>query len=290
MKFRKDGKVYASFVDAVNEFFLGDRKIFVNGKKAELKFPDDVRQSMIWAYEDADMGRVRLNAKLMGYEVIEDTPTIAETAAKRKLTRADILHAAEKCVCGQREQDYGTPENNFKAIAELWEAYLNKACTWGVNVRVEAKDVAAMMALLKIARICTGKYKGDSWVDLAGYAACGGAWQSGNRPKEWEIEDEEDRRMEAKLEKVNAYCRLSGECDLCPVRKGSILFDLCHAKAFEAMDEEELDSYLTFFRNVAADRAPSCYSCKHMGCESDKEPCRDCKYLNKYEEDTGEQS
>lgn len=83
MKFEKDGKVYESFEDAVDAFFLGDRKIFVNGEKAELKFPYDVRQSMIWAYEDADMGRVRLNAKLMGYEVIDDTPTIAETAAKR---------------------------------------------------------------------------------------------------------------------------------------------------------------------------------------------------------------
>ena len=79
MKFKKDGKVYESFEDAVDAFFLGDRKIFFNGKKAELKFPDDVRQSMIWAYEDADMGRVRLNAKLMGYEVIEDTPTVADT-------------------------------------------------------------------------------------------------------------------------------------------------------------------------------------------------------------------
>lgn len=79
MKFKKDGKVYESFEDAVDAFFLGDRKIFVNGEKAELKFPDDVRQSMIWAYEDADMGRVRLNAKLMGYEVIDDTPTIADT-------------------------------------------------------------------------------------------------------------------------------------------------------------------------------------------------------------------
>lgn len=83
MKFEKDGKVYESFEDAVDAFFLGDRKIFVNGEKAELKFPDDVRQIMIWAYEDADMGRVRMNAKLMGYEVIDDTPTIAETAAKR---------------------------------------------------------------------------------------------------------------------------------------------------------------------------------------------------------------
>lgn len=83
MKFKKDGKVYESFEDAVDAFFLGDRKIFVNGEKAELKFPDDVRQSMIWAYEDADMGRVRLNAKLMGYEVIkDDTPAIAEAVEK----------------------------------------------------------------------------------------------------------------------------------------------------------------------------------------------------------------
>ena len=79
MKFKKDGKVYENFEDAVDAFFLGDRKIFANGKKTEFKFPDDVRQSMIWAYEDADMGRVRLNAKLMGYEVIEDgTPDIRE--------------------------------------------------------------------------------------------------------------------------------------------------------------------------------------------------------------------
>ena len=179
MKFKKDGEVYESFEDAVDAFFLGDRKIFVNGEKKGIEFPDDVRQSMIQAYEDADMRRVRLNAKLMGYEVIDDTPTIAETVeensedVKRKLTRADILHAAEKCVCGQRETDYGTPEDNFKTIAELWEAYLNKACTRGVNVRVEAKDVAVMMALLKIARIAAGGGKADSWIDLAGYAACG---------------------------------------------------------------------------------------------------------------------
>lgn len=85
MKFEKDGKVYESFEDAVDAFFLGDRKIFVNGEKAELKFSDDVRQSMIWAYEDADMGRVRLNAKLMGYEVIDDTPTNGGLCGKEKV-------------------------------------------------------------------------------------------------------------------------------------------------------------------------------------------------------------
>lgn len=165
MKFKKDGKVY-NVIDAVREYCK-------NTVCLECKLYDKNRNMCV------DV-RPERAAILMGYEAIEDdTPTVAETAAKRsedakrKLTRADILHAAEKCVCGQRETDYGTPENNFKAIAKLWEAYLNKACTRGVNVRVEAKDVAVMMALLKIARIAAGGGKADSWIDLAGYAACG---------------------------------------------------------------------------------------------------------------------
>ena len=38
--------------------------------------------------------------------------------------------------------------------------------------------LAALLALLKIARIATGHGKSDNWVDLAGYAACGGELQS----------------------------------------------------------------------------------------------------------------
>lgn len=207
------------------------------------------------------------------------------------MKRGEIMKEALRCVTGEREQQYGSPEDNFMVIAELWTVYLEHGCVEDNGaVLLHPEDVAAMMALLKIARICTGKYKGDNWVDLAGYAACGGACQSGNHPAEWELGDEEERRVEAKLKKLYAYCRLSEDCDLCPIKKDSGLFNLCHAKAFEAMDEEELDSYLTFFRDVAADRGPSCYSCKHMARESNEDPCRDCKYLNKYEEDTGEQS
>jgi hypothetical protein len=82
------------------------------------------------------------------------------------MTRKDILTTAVSMVCGQREQDYGNPENNFQAIADLWSAYLEEEVT--------ALDVAMMMALLKIARIKTGTATEDSFVDLAGYAACGG--------------------------------------------------------------------------------------------------------------------
>lgn len=88
------------------------------------------------------------------------------------MTRAEILHNAETCVCGKREQDYGSPENNFQVIANLWSAYKGVSFT--------ATDVAMMMALLKIARIGTGTGTEDSFVDLAGYAACGGEITTNN--------------------------------------------------------------------------------------------------------------
>lgn len=89
------------------------------------------------------------------------------------MTRAEILDKAKVCVVGDREQDYGSPENNFTRIAGLWTYYL--------GYPVEARDVAAMLALLKIARIASGHAKDDNWIDLAGYAACGGEIEGGGR-------------------------------------------------------------------------------------------------------------
>ena len=34
-----------------------------------------------------------------------------------RTTRETVLDAAKRCVCGDREQDYGSPENNFRTIA-----------------------------------------------------------------------------------------------------------------------------------------------------------------------------
>ena len=89
--------------------------------------------------------------------------------------RQFILSQAEHCVCGKREQDYGSPEDNFGRIATMWAAYMRGNCVSdGADICIAPKDVAAMMALLKIARIASGTAKTDNWVDLAGYAACGG--------------------------------------------------------------------------------------------------------------------
>ena len=89
------------------------------------------------------------------------------------MTRAETLDRAKACVCGKRQEDYGTPEDNFLAIAEMWSRYLG----FGIN----CTDVAVMMIMLKIARIKTGVGTEDCWVDIAGYAACGCELRGENR-------------------------------------------------------------------------------------------------------------
>ena len=83
-----------------------------------------------------------------------------------KSMREWCLEEAMKIVCKDRNGQYGSPENSFERIAKLWSAYLDK--------RINTVDVAMMMSLLKIARIKGSEYMStDSFVDLAGYAACG---------------------------------------------------------------------------------------------------------------------
>lgn len=83
-------------------------------------------------------------------------------------TRKTILDAAEKCVCKDRQDTHGRPEDSFCAIADLWTAYL------GTGQEIDPVDVANMMVLLKIARAKGNPKHQDNWVDMAGYAACAG--------------------------------------------------------------------------------------------------------------------
>lgn len=102
----------------------------------------------------------------------------------RAMTREEILTVAKQCVCGDRDQDYGSPERSFEMIAKLWTPYLEAKClqitTGNADypshpvLDIGPEDVAAMMCLFKLARIATGHGKADNWIDLAGYAACGG--------------------------------------------------------------------------------------------------------------------
>jgi hypothetical protein len=92
------------------------------------------------------------------------TGSATETAINR---RTELLREAETLVNGDRNNSYGPPTQDFDRTAIMWTAYLD-----GRRI-LEAHDVAAMMILLKLSRISWDPTNRDSWVDIAGYAACG---------------------------------------------------------------------------------------------------------------------
>lgn len=82
-------------------------------------------------------------------------------------TRTKLLHDAEHLINGDRNNQYGPPNQDFARTADLWTIYLD-----GRRI-IESHDVAAMMILLKLSRISWSAENRDSWVDIAGYSACG---------------------------------------------------------------------------------------------------------------------
>lgn len=82
-----------------------------------------------------------------------------------KTVREQTLDSAKECVCKNRNDEYGEPEDSFGTIARLWSACMGKEFT--------PSDVALMLGMVKIARLAANSGHRDSWVDLAGYAACG---------------------------------------------------------------------------------------------------------------------
>lgn len=111
-------------------------------------------------------------------DMIEEYKTIllsreaAEKEKQEKITREYILREAARIVCEDRNEQYGEPENSFRVIAAFWETYVRERCvSMGADVCIEPADVAMMMVLLKVARTIDGT-KADTYIDIAGYAAC----------------------------------------------------------------------------------------------------------------------
>lgn len=92
------------------------------------------------------------------------------------MNRKDILEETIKTVCNDRQSVYGDPENSFPIIAAFWETYLTQVN--GKEVKITARQAAEMLALFKLARISTGKFKKDNYVDLCGYAAIAGSLEN----------------------------------------------------------------------------------------------------------------
>jgi len=80
--------------------------------------------------------------------------------------RVEALREAAKIISGDRNKQYGSPEDNFERTAKIWSVIL--------GIEISNEDVAMMMVGLKVARYASKSgFQPDTWVDIAGYAGCG---------------------------------------------------------------------------------------------------------------------
>jgi hypothetical protein len=75
-----------------------------------------------------------------------------------------ILAEAERVTSGDRQAQYGPPDQDFQRIAGMWTALK--------GVPFTAREVAMFMVCVKLSREAHQR-KRDNWVDIAGYAKCG---------------------------------------------------------------------------------------------------------------------
>ena len=75
-----------------------------------------------------------------------------------------ILEEAIRITRGDRQAQYGPPDQDFERTAKMWSALK--------GVEFEAREVAMFMICLKLSRE-THQRKRDNWVDASGYASCG---------------------------------------------------------------------------------------------------------------------
>ena len=80
--------------------------------------------------------------------------------------RGQVLLEARNTINGERQDQYGNPEDCFTMIATYWNTYLDSK----ESPVITASDVAMMQVLLKIARQANA-HKHDNLVDICGYTA-----------------------------------------------------------------------------------------------------------------------
>lgn len=85
------------------------------------------------------------------------------------MEKGKVLDEAKKIINGERNGQYGDPEDSLEAIALSWTSYLQGYA----NVTLTGKDAALMMVLLKICREQHSE-KRDNLVDAAGYLGIAG--------------------------------------------------------------------------------------------------------------------
>jgi len=83
---------------------------------------------------------------------------------KFKIKKEDVLDKAKDIIQGDRNLRYGDPKINFQRIIKGWELILGHEIT--------PDQYGMMMLWMKMARLQEDPRHIDSWIDIAGYAAC----------------------------------------------------------------------------------------------------------------------
>jgi hypothetical protein len=84
-----------------------------------------------------------------------------------------IAQKATDLVGGDRKAAYGDVVDGLEKIATMMNAVLTIAGK-SPAIPIEARDVAMLMVAMKTARVYTGPFRADSFVDIAGWAAVAG--------------------------------------------------------------------------------------------------------------------
>lgn len=80
----------------------------------------------------------------------------------------ELLSEAAEIIEG-RSNSHGSPERNFKNIADYWTLYLQIEDKLQIDSELTKADVAEMMDLLKFARGQTGEFNEDDYRDRMSY-------------------------------------------------------------------------------------------------------------------------
>lgn len=80
------------------------------------------------------------------------------------MDKVEALQVAINAVA-ERGENYGSVRENHLRIALLWSVVLGQDVT--------PEQVALCMTCLKVARLIETPDHEDSWIDIAGYGACG---------------------------------------------------------------------------------------------------------------------
>lgn len=130
--------------------------------------------------EGGVMGSVNLRNPDLGpdYAWPEDGPEGPDSMVVEP-DHTNIATEAAKLVCGDRNDSYGDPADDYAGTAKIWSGLLIQKLKPGLEIT--PREAILMMAALKLRREVT-KPKRDNRVDAIGYVLCADWTTTGVKP------------------------------------------------------------------------------------------------------------